>query len=83
MPETILVVDLGSQYTQLIARRIREHRVYSKIVSHKLSAAEARESGVRGLVLSGGPGSIYEHDSPRVDPELFELGIGAAALQRN
>ena len=75
MPETILVVDLGSQYTQLIARRIREHKVYSKIVPYNLSAEEAAAAAPKGIILSGGPGSIYEDRAPRVDTGLFELGV--------
>ncbi len=71
----VLVLDLGGQYAQLIARRVREARVYSELVSHRISAAEARARRPRALVLSGGPASVYAEDAPRIDPELFSLGI--------
>lgn len=73
--EKILVFDLGSQYTQLIARRIREHKVFCEIVRHDLPAEEVARQAPRGIVLSGGPASVYEHASPRVDPKVFELGV--------
>jgi GMP synthase (glutamine-hydrolysing) len=71
----VLVLDLGGQYAQLIARRVREARVYSELVSHRISAAEARARRPRALVLSGGPASVYAEGAPRIDPELFSLGI--------
>ncbi|MGB2953051.1 MAG: glutamine-hydrolyzing GMP synthase [Gaiellaceae bacterium] len=71
----VLVLDLGGQYAQLIARRVRECRVYSELVGHAISAAEARRRNPRALVLSGGPASVYAEGAPRVDPELFELGV--------
>jgi GMP synthase (glutamine-hydrolysing) len=71
----VLVLDLGGQYAQLIARRVREARVYSELVSHRISAAEARARRPRALVLSGGPASVYADGAPRIDPELFSLGI--------
>ena len=71
----VLVVDCGGQYSQLIARRVREARVYSELVSHRISAAEARARQPRALVLSGGPASVYADGAPRIDPELFSLGI--------
>ena len=74
-PRPILVVDLGAQYAQLIARRVREAHVYSEIVSHDLSAAELAAKRPAGLILSGGPLSVYEEGSPQVDPGLFELGV--------
>ncbi len=69
------MVDLGAQYAQLIARRIRECHVYSEIVPHDLSAGELAERRPRGIVLSGGPASVYEAGAPSVDPALFELGV--------
>lgn len=73
--EVILVLDFGSQYAQLIARRVREQNVYSEIVRHDISAARVREIGPKGIILSGGPSSVYAEGSPRCDPELFSLGI--------
>src|SRR5438874_11637252 len=71
----VLVVDLGGQYSQLIARRVRECRVYSELVSHRITPAQARARRPRALVLSGGPASVYADDAPKVDPGLFELGV--------
>ncbi len=71
----VLVLDCGGQYAQLIARRVREARVYSELVPHSISAAEARARQPRALVLSGGPASVYAAGAPRVDPGLFELGV--------
>jgi len=71
----VLVLDCGGQYAQLIARRVRECRVYSELVPHSFTAAEARARNPRALVLSGGPASVYAEGAPRVDPALFELGV--------
>jgi len=71
----VLVLDCGGQYAQLIARRVREARVYSELVPHSISAAEASAKRPRALVLSGGPASVYAAGAPKVDPGLFELGV--------
>jgi GMP synthase (glutamine-hydrolysing) len=76
----VLVLDLGGQYAQLIARRVREARVYSELVRHDVSAEEVRRRDPYALVLSGGPASVYAEGAPRVDPELFELGIPALGI---
>jgi len=71
----ILVIDFGSQYNQLIARRVREQKVYCRIEPPDLSAAAVREMAPEGIILSGGPASIYEKNSPGLDGEIFSLGI--------
>jgi GMP synthase (glutamine-hydrolysing) len=73
--ERVLVLDFGSQYAQLIARRVREQHVYCEIVRHDITAQRVAEIAPRGIILSGGPASIYEDDAPRCDPGLFSLGI--------
>ena len=73
--EKILILDFGSQTTQLIARRIREQKVYSEIHPFSISLARIRELHPSGLVLSGGPCSVYDEDAPHSDPGLFDLGI--------
>jgi GMP synthase (glutamine-hydrolysing) len=73
--EQILVLDFGSQTAQLIARRVRENHVFCQLVRHDLSAARIREIAPKGLILSGGPASVYGSGSPQPDPEIFELGI--------
>jgi GMP synthase (glutamine-hydrolysing) len=71
----VLVLDLGGQYAQLIARRVRECRVYSELVGHGVTAEQIRARNPHAIVLSGGPASVYAEDAPRVDPAIFELGI--------
>jgi GMP synthase (glutamine-hydrolysing) len=71
----VLVVDFGGQYSQLIARRVREARVYSELVSHRATPDEIRRKNPLALILSGGPASVYADGAPRMDPRIFELGI--------
>ena len=75
MPQTIAVLDFGSQLTQVIARRIRECQVYSKIYHFATPAAKLREEGVIGIILSGGPQSVYSKTAPHPDPAIFGLGV--------
>jgi GMP synthase (glutamine-hydrolysing) len=71
----VLVVDFGAQYAQLIARRVREASVYSEIVAHSITAAEVTEKNPIGIVLSGGPSSVYAEGAPTFDAAIFDLGI--------
>ena len=75
MNEMVLVVDFGGQYNQLIARRVRESHVYSEIVSYKKAFEAIREKQPRGIILTGGPNSVYLPDSPAIGKELFSLGV--------
>ena len=75
MPQTIAVLDFGSQYTQIIARRIRECQVYSKIYHFSTPAETLRKDGVIGIVLSGGPSSVFSKKAPIPDRKIFELGV--------
>jgi GMP synthase (glutamine-hydrolysing) len=71
----IVILDFGSQYTQVIARRIRECQVYSQIVKFDTPAAEIKKLGARGIILSGGPASVYSKNAPQIDKEIFKLGL--------
>ncbi len=71
----MLVLDFGGQYAQLIARRVRDARVYSELVSHKVTPQQIRARNPYAVILSGGPASVYAEHAPRVDPGIFELGI--------
>ncbi len=74
-PEWIAILDYGSQVTQLIARRIREQKVYCEIIRFDTTAEELKKRAPKGIILSGGPCSVPDEDSPRCDPALFDLGI--------
>src|SRR5438874_5020969 len=71
----VLVVDLGGQYSQLIARRVRECRVYSELVGHGVTPEQVRARNPHALILSGGPASVYAEGAPQIDPALFDLGV--------
>ena len=74
-PDKILVLDFGSQYTQLIARRARELGVYCELHPHDVSDEFLDEYAPQGIVLSGGPASVYEGDTPRVSDKVFSMGV--------
>jgi GMP synthase (glutamine-hydrolysing) len=71
----VLVVDFGAQYAQLIARRVRESRVFSEVIGHTASIEEIKARDPQAIVLSGGPASVYVDGAPQLDPALFDLGI--------
>lgn len=73
--EKILILDFGSQYTQLIARRVREQKVYSEILPYNVPLERIREFAPKGIILSGGPSSVYDKNAPLPDKGIFELGI--------
>jgi GMP synthase (glutamine-hydrolysing) len=74
--DKIVIIDFGSQYTQVIARRVRECHVFSEILPHTTKASLlAKDSTIRGIILSGGPASVYEKKAPTLDPGIYELGV--------
>ena len=73
--QIVVVLDFGSQYSELIARRIRETQVYSEVVSYQTSAEQLKQLNPKGIILSGGPSSVYDEYAPKCDPEIWELGI--------
>ena len=78
--EKVIVIDFGGQYNQLVARRVRECNVYCEIYSYKTDIAKIKEMNPKGIILTGGPNSCYEADSPTCSRELFELGIPVLGL---
>ncbi len=73
--QTIAILDFGSQYSELIARRIRETQVYSEVISYRTSAEKLAMLNPKGIILSGGPNSVYDEGAPHCDPEIWNLGI--------
>lgn len=73
--QMIVILDFGSQYSELIARRIRETQVYSEVISYRTTAAQLRQLNPHGIILSGGPSSVYENGAPLCDPAIWDLGI--------
>ena len=73
--QPVLVVDFGAQYAQLIARRVREARVFSEVIPHTATLEEIKAKNPRAIVLSGGPASVYADGAPQLDPGVFELGV--------
>src|SRR3989449_4698341 len=73
--QVIPILDFGAQYAQLIARRVREQGVYSELVRPDISPQQLRAMNARGLILSGGPSSVYEPNAPKCDPKIFDLDL--------
>lgn len=73
--QMIVILDFGSQYSELIARRIRETQVYSEVLSYRTTAENLRQINPKGIILSGGPNSVYDNGAPHCDPEIWKLGI--------
>src|SRR4029078_9746136 len=73
--EVIPILDFGSQYAQLIARRVREAGVFSELVRPDISVDELKKKKPKGLILFGGPSSVYEPNAPKCDPGIFDLGV--------
>ncbi len=78
--EKVIVIDFGGQYNQLVARRVRECNVYCEIYSYRTDLAQIKAMNPKGIILTGGPNSCYEADSPAYAKELFELGIPVLGL---
>ncbi len=73
--QTVLILDFGSQYCQLIARRVRESGVFCQIVPHDISVAKLREIAPKAMIFSGGPASVFVDGAPDIDPEILTMGI--------
>ena len=78
--EVVAIIDFGSQYGQLIARRVREHNVYSKIYQPDVSCDELLGDGVKGVILSGGPASVYSDDAPTCEAKILDMGVGVLGI---
>ena len=78
--DLVIVLDFGAQYAQLIARRVREARVYSEIMPHTATVAEIVARRPKAIILSGGPQSVYAPGAPQVDPALFQTGVPAFGI---
>ncbi|NED62390.1 GMP synthase (glutamine-hydrolyzing), partial [Streptomyces sp. SID10244] len=74
-PRPVLVLDFGAQYAQLIARRVREARIYSEVIAHDAPLEELKARNPVALIFSGGPASVYADDAPALDPGVFDLGV--------
>ena len=72
--DKILILDFGSQYTQLIARRVRELNIYSEIFTHNISIDTLFQKNIKGIILSGGPNSVYDKKSPKLNPKIKRIG---------
>ncbi len=75
LKDSIAILDFGSQYSQLIARRVREQNVFSELIHYNISAAELKRLAPSGIILSGGPNSVYDKGAPICDPEIWKLGV--------
>ena len=73
--ETIVIIDFGGQYNQLIARRVREANVYCEVVPYSKTVDEIKALNPKGIIFTGGPNSVFDDDAPKVDSQVFELGI--------
>ena len=73
--QMLAILDFGSQYSELIARRVRETEVYSEVLSYRTTAEQLRKLNPKGIILSGGPSSVYDEGAPACDPEIWNLGI--------
>ena len=80
MPERVIVIDYGGQYNQLVARRVRENNVYCEIYSYKTPLEQIKKMNPKGIILTGGPNSVYEENAASAPRELFEWGIPILGL---
>jgi GMP synthase (glutamine-hydrolysing) len=81
--DLVVILDFGSQYTQLIARRVRENRVFSRIIPFTKPAKEIAALGPKGIILSGGPASVYSKNAPQPDKNIFKLDTHSRNMLRN